>query len=374
MSTRKKVGLLTFHNAVNYGAALQTYATQKYINELGHTCELIDYVNETRKKAYNMKSQIVEQIKSKDFKLAIKMLFGSILMELRQSNFDNFYKSFTKRTVKSYETFEEIKTINNDFDFFVVGSDQVWNPKNNGKDMAYLLAFVKDNVKKISYASSFGINKLPDDLVEAYKECFLSISFLSTREQIGVDIIKNLTQKEAKLVLDPVFLLSKEQWISLSLPQKKPSKKIFVYTNRNNQYEDLLSSTNLNTKGFKIHKISRFLKPKDFVDPNIKVDYYINPQEFISNILYSDLIITASFHCVAFSIILQKKFVVFLTGDKGKDERIENILRITGLESRIYNEYLTEKDLYKGIDYDKVQKKLQPYIKNSKDFLEGSFK
>ena len=335
---------------------------------------ILDYVNESRKKAYDMKAQIVEQFKSKNIKMGVRMLLGTVFMELRRNSFNNFYSKYTKRTDEVFETLEQIKSTNDHFDFFMVGSDQVWNPINNGGDETYLLGFVNDNTKKISYASSFGMNKIPIELRKIYKHHISTIKSLSTREKMGVDIIKDLTQREADLVLDPVFLLSKDAWIKLIPKKQKNNKFLFVYTNRNNQYENLVRTTNLSTKGYKVHKISRFLKPKDFVSPNVKVDYFISPEMFISNILNANLVITASFHCVAFSIIFQKKFVVFLTGDKGKDERIENLLRITGLESRIYNESLTEKDLYQEIDYNLVHKKLQPYIDKSKSFLIESLK
>ncbi|NLY04321.1 MAG: polysaccharide pyruvyl transferase family protein [Campylobacter sp.] len=368
----RKVGLITFHNALNYGAALQAYATQKYINQLGYDCEIIDYINDTRAKSYDMKFQISQELKNRNIKMAIKMFFGAIFMNARRKSFQDFYAKHTKKTSKTYKTPEEIKAINDDFDFFVAGSDQVWNPKNNGKDSSYLLGFVKDSKKKISYASSFGVSKIPQDLLQVYKECLLSINSLSTREQIGVSIIKELTQKDSELVLDPVFLLSKEQWIHLATNQKKSTKKIFVYTNKKNQYEELISSTKLNINGYKVHKISRFLGLKDFIDPDVKIDYSITPQQFLSNILNSDLVITASFHCVAFSIILQKRFIAILTGDEGRDERIKNLLKITGLETRIYNKNMTEKDIYEDIDYDKVQQKLQTHIKKSKEFLKKS--
>lgn len=369
-----KIGLITFHNALNYGAALQTYATQKFLTDMGQECIIIDYVNESREKAYNMKAQIYKQIKQGNYKSALRMTAGSIFMNMRRRNFEKFHTKYYKTTKKKYRTLDEIKSINNDFDYFLVGSDQIWNPKNNGSDMTYLLEFVYDDNKKISYASSFGASKIPDNLIDCYRDNLSKIKHLSTRELLGLEIIKKLTGRDANLVLDPVFLLSKKEWIDLAkkeIPEKDPF--IFVYTNRNKQFENMVNSSGLDISGHSIHKINRFLKPSDFLDPKIRVDYYITPEKFVSNILNADLVATASFHCVAFSILLHKKFIVFLTGDEGKDARIINLLKITGLTDRIYKDTMNSADINTEIDYSNVDEKLFDYIQDSKTFLREVF-
>lgn len=364
------IGLITFHNALNYGAALQTYATQKFLNELGHQCIIIDYSNKNRDKAYNMRFQAYKQIKEKNYKMALKMVVGSIFMAQRRRSFDKFYNKYTLRTEKKYKTSKELEELNEKFDFFLVGSDQVWNPKNNGADMTYLLEFVNDNKKKISYASSFGVSAIPQELVLSYSENLNNIKYLSTREEMGAEIIRRLTGRDAKVVLDPVFLLNRKQWEALAQREKaEKSKFIFVYTNRENQFEKMVKTTGINLKEYKIHKISRFIKPLDFINYKVKVDYSISPEKFLSNIMNADLVATASFHCVAFSIIFHKKFVVFLTGDRGRDERIINLLKIVGLTDRIYNDSTTLTDVISEINYKEVEEKLSPHINESKEFL-----
>ena len=369
-----KIGLITFHNALNYGAALQTYATQRYLNDISNQCIIIDYVNKERKNAYSMPAQILMQIKERKFNMALRMVAGSLFMELRRNNFSKFYNYQITKTDVSFNSIDQISKISNEFDFFMVGSDQVWNPVNNGGDMTYLLEFVQNKEKTISYASSFGASNLPENLVEDYRRNLNAIKYLSTREQMGVEIIETLTKRDARLVLDPVFLLDKQHWIKLSKKAKKVKHKfIFSYTNRKNQFENMVKKSKINLQDYKVHKISRFIRPSDFISPKVVVDYYITPEQFISNIYNSDLVATASFHCVAFSIILNKKFVVFLTGDKGKDERILNLLKITGLTNRIYNDSMTESEIFADIDYLEVNKKLSPHIEESRKFLKDIF-
>jgi hypothetical protein len=185
-----KTALLTFHNAINYGAALQVFSAQKAIQDLGHTCDVIDYVNSHRKNSYNMFYHAKEEIKNKNLKKAMIYYIGSIFMYKRTKKFERFYRENLNLTSTIYHSSEELRSINNSYDKFIVGSDQVWNYNNNGRDFAYLLDFVEEDRKKISYSSSFGIADIPNDLIERYKYYFNKIPNLSTREDYGVKLIK----------------------------------------------------------------------------------------------------------------------------------------------------------------------------------------
>jgi hypothetical protein len=369
-----KIGLITFHNALNYGAVLQAYATQKYLNDRGHECIIIDYTNESREKAYDMKAQTLHEIKRKDYKSALKMAAGSFFMKRREINFDKFTSKHIVKTKFKYNGINELNELNKEFDYFIIGSDQVWNPKHNGEDMAYLLEFVDDKTKTVSYASSFGSDEIPEHLLQSYRNNLKNIKYLSAREELGIDLIKKLTGREAELVLDPVFLLGADQWREIANESRQNNhRSIFVYTNRKNQFENMIKTAKLSLDGCKIHKINRYLSPIDFINPNVKVDYYITPQKFLKNIDSAELVATASFHCVAFSILLHKQFVAFLTGDNGKDERIINLLKITGLINRIFNEGMTKEDIFERIDYSEVDNRLSEYVERSRSFLNNIF-
>jgi hypothetical protein len=365
-----KIGLITFHNALNYGAILQTYATQKFLIDNGHICEIIDYNNDSRIKAYNLKEQAKDEHVKNNYKHRLKLIIGSYFLSRRRVEFDKFSNSMLRISKKNYSNSLDLKILNDEYDFFIVGSDQVWNAKNNGSDMTYLLDFVNDKKRTMSYASSFGSNTTPNNLVELYKENLNNINFLSTRERNGQDLIRKLTGRNAELVLDPVFLLTTEEWTRLSENSKKSSHKlVFTYTNRKNQFENTYRKFKNQFTKFKIHKINRFISPFDIINPKTVVDYYISPQKFLNNIRNSEIVFTASFHCVAFSIIFEKDFFVYLTGDDGKDERILNLLKTTGLENRIYSNNITKDDLEKEIDYTQVRKKLESCIEHSQIFI-----
>ncbi len=364
-----KIALLTFHNAINYGAALQVYASQKAIQELGAECEVIDYVNEHRKNAYNMFEQAKKNLKEKKMISFAKVLVGTPFMSSRRKKFLEFYNENLECTDKQFTNSKEAKALNGLYDKFIVGSDQVWNYINNGSDFSFLLNFVEDDNRKISYSSSFGLANIPDNLKDKYIENLNKIKYLSTREEYGVNLINNLTGRKAELVLDPVFLLDKNQWLSLCNKSNNKEKYVFAYTNRSGQWEEFLQRTSYPMNSKKVYKISRHLTPKDFISRQVKVSYSISPVEFVETIANAELVVSASFHCIAMSIILNKPFVAILTGDCGKDERVINILKIAGLENRILSPKMTAADVVTPIDYQHVEERVSKYINRSKDFL-----
>lgn len=370
-----KIGLISFHDALNYGASLQAYSLQKYLIELGHNSVYINYINPRRKIAYNSFSQAVLEIKKKNILRSIKLIIGSPLLELRRYRFNQFYKKNLIVTKKKYHSSDDLKDIENKYDRFIVGSDQVWNIDNNGGDTAYLLDFVSDPSKKISYSSSFGMPEIPYAYQKKYEKHLKSITYLSTREKIGVSIIRQLCDREAALVLDPVFLLDKKSWESLiDLKNDCSSPYVFYYTNSNNQNNLLNKVLKCKEKYQKKHILSTHLGIREMLDQNISIKSCISPNDFLKEIKNSELVVTASFHCLAFAIIFRKQFVVILTGDKGKDERLNNLLQITGLNSRVYSRTMTLEQIEQPIDYDKVFSLLQPYIDSSKKFLGNALK
>ena len=364
-----KVALISFHNAYNYGAALQAYGLQKALNDMDIDNEYIDYVNTHRAQVYNMRVQLSEAIKNKNVVRAVRVLCGMPFMYLRGSKFDLFYSQYLKKTDKTYSTSQEAVSLNDEYEKFIVGSDQVWNPGNNGMDWAFLLDFVKDKSKKISYSSSFGIDKIPEKYEGIYAKYLSEFDRLAVREKAGVEIVRKIAGREAHLVLDPVFLPNVDSWKKLADKVRYNKKKyIFFYTNRSSQVQEFLEIWTERQK-LDYHILSSHVGIKDFLERHIKVKFSMSPEQFLSDILHSELVVTASFHCLAFAIIFNKQFMVFLTGDLGKDERVLNLLRITGLESRVINHNTTMENILDKINYDIVNDRIKPYMEHSKVYL-----
>ena len=207
-----KICLITYYNTLNYGTSLQAYALQRTILNLGFECQILKNIPisplEVSKNC--KRTNLLYRLKT----AIIKMVFSRKNKEKKLS----FY-SFCKEnlSVCDYDLLNEsdVKEINNRFNIFLVGSDQSWNPVSGQRQKTFLLDFVYGNIKS-AYGPSFGIQELPKRFERYYSEKLNDFSFLSTREDSGIRIIKNLTGKDASLVLDPVFLLSKNEWDVLS--------------------------------------------------------------------------------------------------------------------------------------------------------------
>lgn len=364
-----KIALISFHNAVNFGASLQAYALQHALEKMGHDSEYINYVNDTRRHQYSMSFLFWDAVKKHQFSSAIKYLVGAPFLALRKNKFNRFYKQYLRVTKQEYCNSSEAAKLNPSYDRFIVGSDQVWNPVNNGHDTAFLLDFVEEQRKKISYSSSFGLAELDDQTKERYRKCFSSFYAISVREKIGQEIVASLIGKTPELVLDPVMLLSAVDWQELAKNQKAGSEKyVFTYTNRDRQISAFLR-TGYKMAGKKMYKLSRFTKPKDFVNPAVRIKYWMSPLEFVKVIDNAELVVSASFHCLAMAILLNKPFVAILTGNYGKDERLNNMLRMFHLEKRALSENMTEQDVLQPIDWFFVNEEIARRREESLAFL-----
>lgn len=362
-----KIALLSFHNAYNYGAALQAYGLQCAVQNLGVECEYINYQNDFRRHAYDMKYQFASALKKKNVFGAAKYLIGMPIMSARAKGFESFYAKYLKTSKELYRSSEEAKNANGKYDKFIVGSDQVWNYSNNGGDTAFLLDFVDDDVKKISYSSSFGVSDLSPEIKEVYSYLLGRFNRLSSRESIGTEIIENTTGRKAHLVLDPVFLAGRDEWDKIRERKNQGKKYIFFYTNRQSQIQDFLNTGYVSDEEY--HVLSTHMTPKEMLNSRIKTRISMSPGEFLDEIANASLVVTASFHCLTLSIIYHKQFVVLLTGNHGKDERITNLLKITGLENRILTSTTNKKRIENEINYDEVDKRLAKYLKDSREYL-----
>ncbi len=367
---KKKVALISFHNAYNYGACLQAYALQEAVRQTGAECEYIDYINPCRAEIYDMAKRIKKALREKNGRAFLKNLCGIPFARSRGKKFDRFYDGYLRKTDTVYHSTEEARVLENQYDKFISGSDQIWNAEHNGTDGAYFLDFVSDRAKKIAYSSSFGMAEIPEELEKWYADLLNGISCLSTREKHGVKIIRKLTDRKAHLVLDPVFLLDGSDWKKFIKEKENTERYTFYYMNARFNLNDFSLVTGF--EDGKKHILSSSVKPKDFLKRGQKVTFAMSPQEFLQQIYDAELVVTTSFHCLAFSVLLHKPFVAILSGDEGRDERLLNLLQITGLEGRIFSDHMTEENVRQPIDYEEVEKRLAPYRRYSRKFLSTS--
>ncbi|WP_062059373.1 polysaccharide pyruvyl transferase family protein [Aquimarina longa] len=366
-----KIKTITCHEVYNYGASLQEYALLKYLENLGYEAETIHY-----KPPYL----------SKHFKLWIvsspffdkNFLFRAIYLILklpkrlinlkRKKKFDEFSEKYIKSGKKLYRSNEELKADIPEADAYICGSDQIWNSFfENGKDPSFYLDFVPDNKLKLSYAASFAIDELEEDIKGFVKEKVSRLDYVSVRESSGKRILEDLGFDKVTQVLDPVFLLEPKEWQALMLPQIEKDivdkgKYIVVYDFDNDPVIKELAEKLKKENGWKIYAFNELI---DYADKNF---YLEGPELFLTVLNTAECILANSFHAVAYSLILHKNLAVFNRSDK-INTRMRDLLQSVGL-----SKFLLDKDTILDyeldtINYIEVQKKLDVLIKKSKTYL-----
>lgn len=366
MEENKKIGILTFSYSSNGGSIMQALALQKTISQMdGYKAYIINYTKDHYGKPVIGYNVFTKPLKSWTLK-KIAMWIGRILtypikMKKYKKFFKEYYNGFSKRTYSR----EELVGLNDVYDKFVVGSDQVWNYGSPQVDDTYFLDFVKDNSKKIAYAASFGQNSIPLEKRENAKKLILDFSSISVREPDGVDIVSELTGRKAAWVLDPSLLLEKQEYQKLSAPPKKKGY-VYLYLRQESERLEAFAKKLAAAKGLSVIKVSgNWLCGK-----NGKQQFSIDPHKWLGYIENADYVVTNSFHGICFSIIFEKEFYVdflkkstFVT-----NSRLEGMLKQFDLLERHIDE-VKDIDLLTEIYYEKVNEKKESRKKESITYL-----
>ena len=217
-----KTGVITFHRAINYGAALQTYALQKVLSDKNIDAEVIDYRCDYMENFYKTIA-----FKGKSFKQGVRGVLNFYDNSKKKKNFREFLENNVNISKQVYDK-SNIKDANKVYDKFITGSDQVFNFACSKFDKNYFLDFVDDASKKYSYAASFGMKEVPEEYKDEYKRMLSSFNELSIRETAGQKIVKDLVGKDTELSVDPVFLLNGTEWDRIA-EKPKEEKYILIY-------------------------------------------------------------------------------------------------------------------------------------------------
>lgn len=372
----KKVGILTLNGYFNYGNRLQNYALQEFISINGYDCETI--INTTMvDKSYLLKSNKkgkIKKILDKDLNQICRAIHKRI--NSKKINFINnertkIFKEFSKQYINETDFSIQItnidKSLENKYEYFVTGSDQVWNPFDSKVSEVSFLTFAPKH-KRISYAPSFGVYEIPQLERGNYKRWLSEMNHISVREDAGASIVKDLTGREVPVVIDPTMILTKEKWLSIAKESKAKPKKNYILTY-------LLGG---GTKEHK-QKVREIAKKYNLEIVNLgdikDVEHYITgPSEFIDYINDASVFFTDSFHGCVFSMLLDTPFVVFnRVGQNSKtsmESRIDTFLDKFKLQSRRYSN-INNIDIF-SCDYTKSNELLEVERKKAWDYLRNA--
>ena len=332
----KKIGIITIHNSPNYGACLQSYALWKYIHEQGCDVEIIDLLRPTHdgykasrnfKECRPPKRNILTKIKSFLRILFIKANTVYPLSEVAKMKFDKFNSGICLS--RTYANIDDLYKNPPEYDLYITGSDQVWNPSQAYCIEPYFLTFAPKAKMKISYASSIGITELTEKEVRMFKDRLSFYTAVSVREKSAKVLLEKITGLPIEQVADPTFLLSHNTWQNLSESSEYAfTDYIFLFTLSYNVdlFEYVSNLSKQSGKQFiflcgNIHSV-----PKQ-VEYQCTFISDAGPCDFLRLIEKATLVITDSFHCTVFSIILQaNNFYTFIPKGNNRGSRIIDLL------------------------------------------------
>lgn len=358
-----EVKVITRHGPINYGSVLQSLATIRVIERLGHNVQIIDYL---RKDERGLKGTL-EQLKQKsEFNSAIKKILYFMLRYpedfFAERHFDCFRKKYLKLTKRCY-SLEDLKTL--DADVFMTGSDQVWRPVTNGKlDEAYFLRFVESS-KKVAYSSSFGKTVFSDSELNCYKNWLAEYKGIAVREDAAVSIIRKLGIANRFSILDqvvdPVLLLSEREWSEM-VPIPNISKQyVLIYQIHKNPQIDEYARNLASKFNIPVLKICTAIHQ---IKRGERMALLPDLDKFLSLIKNCSYLVTDSFHGSCFALLFHKKFAEILP-QIGTASRNESLMRLVGLENRIVTDFSSFDNIIQDINYKRVDDLLQSERKKS---------
>ncbi|WP_415952000.1 polysaccharide pyruvyl transferase family protein [Paraprevotella clara] len=366
-----KICTITCHDVYNFGASLQAYALQHYLESLGHEVKIIDYKPAYLYKKYDWKAFTSKKFEKLNSIFITRWMFRCakwcyLRFSLgRKKRFDEFTRMYLHLTPASYHTFSELQRNPPQADVFVAGSDQIWNPLfSNGKDPSYYTDFALPGAKRISYAASFSVNEIPDAYKDFIKALLLKMDAISVREYQGLHILEDMGIDNGVKVLDPIFLIEKTDWIKF-MNEYKDNHYILIYDFEGNE---LLKKSALHFKkkyGLKIYSINDAL-PRFYADKNFT---NVGPEDFIGLIYNCSLFLSNSFHGTAFSIYFNKPFYVFGLTGFSLNSRMDSLLRTLSLENRFIDEDTKLDSLCLACDYEEANQAIKKETILSKQYL-----
>ncbi|MFZ2284905.1 MAG: polysaccharide pyruvyl transferase family protein [Lutibacter sp.] len=323
------VGIITIHDIYNYGSILQAYATQKVIEDLGYNAEIINYKYPN---AYHCQNQSLKGRVFSKLNGFLKDLLPGKKYETYKRNYSDFTNKHYKLSKEIFPTVDSIIKNPPHYNILLSGSDQIWRAEVMKGDPVFFLDFSK-NKKKVAYASSFGSVSIPTEYHAKYRKYLNNFSAIGVREKTGVKMVKELTNINAELVLDPTLLLTKLEWMQVMEIQAKTEPYILCYgiTSKDNYMERLALHIKKHT-GYKIIRING--KFFDYFNKSMQYILDAGPAQWLGLFANASLILGQSFHATAFAVNFERPFIPILRGDDNHDSRQLQFLKLIGLENR----------------------------------------
>lgn len=384
----KRIALAVNYDYHDYGGMLQAFATQQALQKLGVESEVINFdalkgdIDKRKWKYFirNITDLSIVKEKGKVIEKKLRTKLNSELKEQqaqRDAAFDSFCHDRFKVS-RRYESWEDLSGACREFDAVMVGSDQLWLPSNVAGDY-YTLSFVPEGVRKIAYATSFGIGAIPQAMKKQYQAFLSKIEYLSARETSGQTIIKQCTGRDVPLVCDPTLLLETSDWDHVASSAHVPAEDyVFCYFMGNNPEQRAFVRRLAKKEHLKIvallHLDQYIPEDEDYVD---YAPYNVSPTEFVGLVKHAKYVCTDSFHGTVFSIIFSRKFFTFKRFNKraslSTNTRLTSLLERLNLTDRLYSGFESADNITTLNDYESIQTRVKEFRRESVDYVLNSF-
>ena len=358
-----KIGIVTIPDMTNYGNRLQNYAVSHVLREK-YGCHVVSLAS-YKEKAFENGNYVLWAKNFLARQLCVFPELAETRFGCRMTRWANFFK-WNKKYIPTRKFYEEKSLparLNEEYDLFFAGSDQIWNYRFPGtKYDDYFLKFADDK-KKAAISGSFGVESIPDEWKQTYIDGLSGFSHISVREYAGAKIVKELIDRDVPVLIDPVMLLSREEWMKVA---KKPrvdcGKPYILKYYLGDEAEEEKINRWAEANGYAVYEL---------LNEDIPELYSAGPGEFISLIVNASLVASDSFHCIAFSIIFKKPFLVYARLGSGNymTSRLDTLLDKFGFGNRW--KHMLKPEEYLTCDFSQVDAIMQREQENAFAYIQS---
>lgn len=345
------VGIITMHRVQNFGSALQAYALQKKVCDLGYPVELIDYLypnaEHCAKQGTKYQKESAFLLRIKGWLASLVLFFGikkgkskaqKIQRRLKRNEcFQAFYARYFRLSPHQYVTQNSIKKRPPQYDIYMTGSDQVWNPRFAVGDDNFMLAFAPPQAVRVAYAASFSTTQISVDLQSVYLKNLQQYQMIGVREESGKALAALFSGKPAEWVCDPTLLLTKEEWYTIDTQKplvNKPYLLIYVLHYAYDPYPQIMDIIQKLKQEIHLDVVVLGGLKKGYSIPGAVEFHSVGPLEFVNLFRYATGVITTSFHGTAFALNFEKPFYSVIQTMGSRDSRMLSLLQKCGAEER----------------------------------------
>lgn len=331
-----KVAIITFHGTRSYGAVLQAYAMQTFLEKTGHEPFFINYIYRFEDFGRGLVKYLIER-----WRLPQSLVYGTISY-FHHRLFSHFCMKHLNIADKRYEDYQQLQRVPPLADVYICGSDQVWNPhlcRFETDEHVSWLDFGDLDVRRVSYAASFAVRELDDALCKRWSVYAKRFHAVSVREKDGIKLLNKLGRDDAVFVPDPTLLIDPSDYDAIESQLNVYDSPYFFFYQIGPDNTELASKVKSTVS--QVLQIPCFKSNLNLLFRKLLRNEFIGPSHWLSLLRQSRFVITNSFHGLTFSLIFHRPFIVMLRSQQASqlNSRFTSLLEVVGLQDRAVNSF-----------------------------------